>query len=376
MILADMGAEVIKVEQPRKQGEPIFGSGVSPLPAQNSKGETAYIALLRNKKSVAIDLKTGQGREIFMQLARKADVIVDGFRPGVVKRLGIDYDSVCPINKRLVYCSITGYGQNGPYSTLPGHDPNYIAVAGALGLIGNSGEAPVLPLNLLADYAGGGLMSTVGILLALISAQKTGKGQYLDISMTDGVISLLVRFISDYFMTGSEPRRGETPFSGVFPGATTYRTKAGGYIALGCFEPKFWENLCKALKREDLIPMQLAQGQARKELRDTLQHIFLTKTRDEWFDLLKTKDVCVAPVYQLSEVFNDAQILHRQMILELNHPTEGIVRQVGIPIKLSGTPGEIKSFGPVLGEHTMEILRGLGYSNRKIADLRDAGTIM
>ncbi len=376
MMLADMGAEVIKVEQPRGQDEPIFGSGVSPLKGESGRAATAFTALLRNKKSIAIDLKTEQGHAIFMQLACKADVIVDGFRPGVVKRLRIDYENIRRINPRMIYCSISGYGQTGPYAGLPGHDPNYIAIAGALGLIGNSGEAPVLPLNLLADYAGGGLMATVGILLALIAAQKSGRGQYLDISMTDGVVSLLVRFISDYFMTGDEPGRGNTMFSGVFPWATVYRTKDDGYITLGCFEPKFWENLCRSLGKEDFIPKQFAGGQEREAIRDCFQRIFLTKTRDEWFDFLKSKDICIAPVYQLGEVFSDPQIAHRKMMLELDHPTEGKVKQVGLPIKLSDTPGGVRSFGPFLGEHTAEILKELGYNSKKMADLRHDKVVM
>ena len=351
------------------------GSGVSPVEEEDGRRETAYMALLRNKKSIAINLQMAQGRDVFLRLARKSDVILEGFRPGVVKRLGVDYETVSKINPQLVYCSLSGYGQDGPYRDLPGHDPNYIGIGGAYALIGNQDGPPVRPLNLIGDYAGGSLMATIGILLALVARQKTGRGQYVDISMTDGVVSLLSLFISNYFMSGKVPRRGETLSNSIYPGLTIYQTKDGDYIALACFELKFWENLCRTFDREDFIPFQWAEGQKREEMKAHFQKIFLTKTRKEWFDFLKSKDICASPVYELDEVFSDPQILHRQMLLELDHPTEGKVKQVGIPIKLSETPGEVKKFGALLGEHTDEILLYSGYTQEEIAQLRHAKAV-
>jgi len=375
MMLGDMGAEVVKVEQPVQPDTPRFGGGWCPV-GEEGRREAAYSAVNRNKKSVAINLRSAEGRAIFHKLAVKADVILEGFRPGVVKRLGIDFDTISKINPRAIYCSLSGYGQDGPYQDMPGHDVNYISIGGALGLIGEEGGKPVIPLNLVADYAGASLHAVIGILLALMARERTGKGQVVDISYTDGVISLMTRLASDYFMSGEVPKRGQSFLSGAYPCYGVYETKDGRYISIGCLEQWLWENLCRALDREDLIVQGMAQGEKREEVFGELRGIFRTRTRDEWFEELRDKDVCVGKVYELDEVFEDPQVVHRQMVVELDHPIFGKVKQPGIGVKLSDTPGSIRSFCPLLGEHTEAVLGSLGYSAEEVEELKRRGVVM
>lgn len=375
MILGDMGAEVIKIDEPRKPGTTIFGSSISPT-GEDARKKAAFRAINRNKKSIALNLKHPEAREIFYKLAEKSDVIIEGFRPGVVKRLEVDYDTIKAMNPRIIYCSISGYGQDGPYSQLPGHDANYISIGGALGLIGQAGGPPIIPLNFVADWAGGSLFSTIAILIALMARHRTDKGQYIDMSMTDGVVALMTSLATDYFMTGNVPKRGELMLNGAFPFFSVYETRDGKYLSIACAEPHLWANLCRAVGREDFIPHQNDTGQRREEIFAFLRQTFRTRTRDEWFEQLKEKDICMAPVYELNEVFTDPQVIYRKMLLELDDPAVGKVRQVGIPIKLSETPGQLRSLAPVLGENTEEILLQLGYRKDKMDELERVGAIM
>jgi crotonobetainyl-CoA:carnitine CoA-transferase CaiB-like acyl-CoA transferase len=378
MILGDLGAEVIKVES--TVPSPLAGGGPSPRGEERRK-EAAYFALNRNKKSVALNLKTDGGRQVFFQLAQRADIIVEGYRPGVVKRLGVDYDTIKAINPAIIYCSLSGYGQDGPYAQFPGHDINYISVGGALGLIGPRDGPPVIPLNLVGDFAGAALYGVIGILAALVARNKTGKGQFVDIAYIDGVVSLMGFFAADYFRTGIVPKRGESPINGAFPYYGVYQTKDGGYISIGCVEPHFWGNLCRFLGKEEYIPYNVAYSLMRpydekwQEISSYLKQVFLTRTRDEWFNVLVQKDIPVAKVYNLDEVFSDPQVLHRQMLIEIEHPTLGKIKQVGVAPKLSQTPGKVRSLSPLLGEHTREILQGLGYSQQEIERLQEEGAV-
>ena len=367
MILGDLGADILKVEGPRE--------GRLAMVMAIEERAIAYNALERNKRSIVLNLKLEPARKIFYQLAEKADVIVEGFRPGVVKRLGVDYDTIKEINPRLIYCSLTGYGQDGPYSNLVGHDVNYISIGGALGIMGIPGGAPIIPSNLVADYAAGGMNAAIGILAALIAREKTGKGQYVDIGMADGVVSLMASSLSRYFETDEVPKRGNELLTGGVPFYSVYETKDGKYVSIGCLEPWFYENLCRALGREDFIPYQGAIGEKREEIFSAFREIFRTKTRDEWFDYLSQWDICVGKVYLLDELATDPQLIHRNMILELDHPELGKVKQPGISVKLSQTPGSIRSFGPILGQHTEEVLLELGYSKKRIEELREQGAI-
>lgn len=374
MILGDLGAEIIKIEQAYEPGFPPVGSGVSPM-GEEGEREAAYQALNRNKKSIVLDLKTEEARKIFYQLAQEADVIFETFRPGVVERLGVDYETVSKLNPRIIYCSLSGYGQKGPYQNLPGHDLNYISLAGALSMIGPRDGPPSIPLNLIADYAGGSFHVVMGILAALVAREKTHKGQYVDIAMMDGVISQLTLIAYEYFYKGTIPQRGKDFLTGGKPFYNVYQTKDGKYISLGCLETHFWENLCRALGREDFIPYQHAKDEKQEEIFAFFRQIFLTKTRDEWFELFEDKNIAIGKVYSLDEVFTDPQVLHRQMIVEVPHPSLGKVKQVGIALKFSDTPGEIRSTAPLLGQHTDEVLQQLGYNKSQIEELRGKGVV-
>jgi len=384
MILGDLGAEVIKIEatataEARHQG---IGTAVSPQDETGRK-TAVYQAANRNKKSIGLNLRAEEGCHIFYQLVETADVIIEGFRPGVVKRLNIDYQTVTRINPKIIYCSISGYGQDGPYRDLPGHDINYISLGGALNLIGETDGKPVIPLNLVADIAGGSMHAAIGILSALVARGKTGKGQYIDISLTDSVISLLTMIAIGYFRDNIVPKRGETFWGGGYPYYNVYETRDGKFITIGCLEPWLWENLCREIGKEDYIPshyepehrVHKVENENWQKISSFLNQLFLTKTRDEWFELLSQKDIPVGKVYSLDETFTDPQVLHRKMVIEVEHPTEGKIKQVGIAIKLSDTPGKVRSLSPIRGEHTEEILTGLGYNKQRINELRQDGII-
>ena len=297
-------------------------------------------------------------------------------RPGVAKRLGIDYDTLKKVNPRLIYCAITGYGQDGPYRDLPGHDINYMAIAGALSVLNEGGAGrPIVAGMKLADVGGGSLQAIIGILLAILAREKTGRGQFVDIAMTDGIMSWLAGPLSMYFESGKVPEPGIIPLDGKRPGFNAYETKDGKFISFGLREAHLFANFCRALGREDFIPDQNTPGKRRAEMIAELQKIFRTRTRDEWFQFLKEKDVSVAPVYTLDEAVRDPHLLHRKMVVEVKHPKLGKVKQLGIAIKLSDTPGQIRRPAPLLGEHTEEVLLGLGYSKADVARLKQAGVV-
>jgi len=371
MFLADLGAEVIKIAP----GGGRAAAQILPRMAGEEERRRAHNAAERNKKSIVLDLRRDEARQVFYRLAKTADVIVEEFRPGVVKRLGVDYDTIKGINPRIVYCSITGYGQEGPYRDLAGHDLNYISAGGAQGIIGEPGGKPVVPTNIIADYAAGGMHAAIGILAALLARERTGKGQYVDIAMLDGVVSLMHAEAMAYFLTGQVPGLGHRLlFSGEVPFYGVYETKDGKYISLGVLEPWFYENLCRALGQEDFIAHEWSQEKW-PEITSAFKRIFLTKTRDEWFEWLRQTDTCVAPVFSLDEVFADPQVVGRNMLLELEHPKVGKVKQVGISIKLSETPGAVRSLAPRPGEHTDELLVDLGYTKEEIEELRSLGAV-
>lgn len=374
MILADFGAEVLRIDRPDLPRSPqaVEQSAWSFERAM----EVGYRAFNRNKKSIALNLKSEEARQIFYKLAQTVDVIVEGFRPGVTKRLGIDYETVKQINSKIVYCSLSGYGLSGPYAEFPGHDVNYIGVGGALNMIGERDKPPIIPLNLLADIAGASLQGAISILIALMARQRTGQGQHIDFSHTDAVVYLISMFAFGHLNYGVDFARGTTPFGGAFPGYGVYQTKEGKYISIGCFEPYFWENLCRFVGRKDFLPYQFADGEKREEIFAYMRQFFLTKTRDEWFDLIKDKNIPVGKVYDLAEVFSDPQLQHRQMLQEVDLPDGRKEKMVGVGIKLSHTPGEIRYPAPAPGQHTAEILRELGYNDVTVKELADKGSIV
>lgn len=359
MFLADFGARVIKIDPP--------GSTFAIPDIDTGSAEfAAHFALDRNKESIELNLKSDEGREAFYRLCKKADVLVEGYRPGVMQRLKADYATLQEINPRLVYCSVTGYGQDGPYSQLPGHDQNYCAIAGALSLIGPKNGPPYFASNMLADAGGAGMHAAVGILIALMGRERTGEGQFVDVSYLDGVISLMAYDASYYLFNGKVPMRGETINTGGAAWANNYRCRDGEYFTLACLEPHFWENLCRAVGREDLIPFQNPTPEQRDEISGILSHMFLEKTRDEWFEFFKGFDVCAAPVYHLDETFRDPQVVHRRMVMEVDDPKLGLVRQLGFPIKFSATPGAIRRLGVPVGTDTECVLGEIGYDRDAI----------
>ncbi|MDP2673387.1 MAG: CaiB/BaiF CoA-transferase family protein [Dehalococcoidia bacterium] len=363
MLLGDLGADVIVVEEAPGAGR-RFDIGMSDR-AQ------AFNALGRNKRSIGLNLKDEAARGVFYRLAEKADVVMEGFRPGVVKRLGVDYETVSVINPRVVYCSLSGYGQTGPYASLVGHDINYISIGGALGINGWPGQPPAIPGNIIADFAGGGLYAAFAILAAIIAREKTGRGQYVDMAMSDGVTSLSTFLASMYFSSGHVLGRGVELLNGASPGYNVYETADGKWLSIGCLEPWFWQELCQALGCEEFVPHQNNREKF-PEMFEFLRSKFREKGRDEWFEELRQRDICVAPVYGMDEVFADPHVQARGMIVEVEHPEFGTVRQVGIGPKFSDTPGAVRTTAPRRGENTDEVLREAGYSEDEIRALREA----
>ena len=374
MMLADVGADVLKIETPE--------------PDRPSDAEwvrrTLHTFTNRNKRSMSLNMKSADGQEIFRRLAAAADVVVEGFRPGVMKRLGADYETLRKLNPRLVYCSLSGFGQDGPYKDYPAHDMNYLSLAGVLNLIGEPGRKPVIPLNLVADYAGASLHGALGIVLALFARERTGRGQHVDVAYLDTSVSLLaatpnMRF---FFSDGIAPRRGEGFLGGSYPYYAIYETRDGKLLTIGCTEPWLWENFCKAIERPELARFARTNDQfvraanAEEEAaRREIEAIIRTRDRDEWYERLVRADVCVGKVYEIDEMVRDPQLNHRQMIVDVEHPTHGRVRQIGIAIKLSDTPGSIRSAAPLPGEHTAAVLKDLGLGAADIGRLREKGII-
>ena len=378
MMLADMGADVLKIETP---------PALPPTQTEHADEQArraAFSFVNRNKRSIAINLKHAEGQKLLHQLAADADVVVEGFRPGVMARLGGDYETLSNINPRLIYCSLSGFGQNGPYRDLPGHDINYLSLGGVLNLIGEPDRPPSIPLNIVADYAGASMHGAVGILLAILARQRTGRGQQVDVSYLDTTISLLAATpaVRDFFFDGSACGRGEGALGGSYPYYATYQTADSKLMSVGCTEPWLWENFCKAIGREDLARFALnrdhfasvADGEAQRAKKE-VQEVLRQKTRDEWFEFFKDKNVCVGPVYTIDETFHDPHVQARDMIVDIEDPRYGKVRQAGVAIKLSDTPGEIRTVAPSVGEHTDEVLEGLGYDEDGRARLRVAGAV-
>ncbi|HYE89971.1 MAG TPA: CaiB/BaiF CoA-transferase family protein [Terriglobales bacterium] len=374
MFLADYGADVLKIDTP----EP--GRQAS---AQDER-RAAFAFVNRNKRSMTLNMKARAGQEIFQTLAAGADIIIEGFRPGVMKRLGAGYEALSKKNPRLIYCSLSGFGQDGPYRDYPAHDMNYLSLGGVLNLIGEPDRKPVIPLNLVADYAGASLHGALGIVLALYARERTGRGQHVDVSYLDTTVSLLaatpnMRF---FFSDGIAPRRGEGFLGGSYPYYAIYETRDKKLLTIGCTEPWLWDNFCKAIGKPEFSRfarkadqfVRAANAEEDKARRD-IEAIIQTRDRDDWYETLVKADVCVGKVYDIEEMVKDPQINHRQMIVEAEHPKLGKVKQFGIAIKLSDTPGRIRTAAPLPGEQTDEVLKSLGLSAEKIADLRSSKVI-
>ncbi len=357
MILADHGAQVIAIEDKKFQADGLFFSDLN-----------------RNKRHMSLNLKSPEGLEIFFRLAEKADVILEGFRPGVVQRLGVDYQAVQRINPRIIYCSISGYGQTGPLRDRAGHDVNYLSTAGVLGLIGEKDRPPAIPGVQIADIAGGGMNAAVGILLALFAREKNGQGQYIDISMTDGMVGFLSL---PYFFAernGRQPKPADTLLSHRYACYNTYQTADGRYLALGAVENRFWRGLCEYFQRPEYISLQYDE-QRREEIIGFLRQQFLTRTLATWESELAHLDICCSGVKTMAEVLTDPLFKEREMVHSYTD-MNGVERQgFGIPIKMSNTPGSIRTTPGRFGESTAEILAEAGYSKEQRVAFVEAGVV-
>lgn len=368
MLLADLGAEVIKVEEPK-----VGDSAREFSPTVGGEG-ALFQVVNRNKKSLTLNLKAEAGRDVFLRLAATADVVVEQFRPGVMDRLGLGWEACKARNPRLIYCALTGYGQDGPYRDRVGHDINYIAYGGILGLTGPAGGPPVLPGVQIADLSGG-MMAALGILAVLWARERTGEGRFLDVAMLDTVVSGLSLPAATFAATGEVPSRGRLLLSGRLPGYQVYETRDGRFITVGALEGKFWRNLCVALGREDLVPFADPDEAKGHEVQAELARIFRTRTREEWVATLGDAEVCFAPVNDLGETFADPQVLHRGMLAEVPLPDGTIMTQPGTPLRVSGGARWRHEPPPALGQHTVPVLTRAGYSAGEISALRAAGVI-
>ncbi|MFQ5381128.1 MAG: CaiB/BaiF CoA transferase family protein [Dehalococcoidia bacterium] len=370
MLLADFGADVLLIE-----AAPGVSSKLAEAPREGEAAQrgAAYNALRRGKRSISLNLKDPAGLEVFRKLAREADVVLEGFRPGVVKRLGVDYESVREINPRAVYCSLSGFGQSGPYSNLVGHDINYISIGGALGIIGQTDGRPALPGNIVADFAGGGLMAAFAICVALLARERTGEGQCVDVAMSDGVFYLMASIFSGYFATGNVVRPGQSTLTGSAPWYNTYRCSDGRWFSLGSIEPHFYDALLSVVGLEEFRGRQHDRS-CHEEMEAKLAEAISRRPAQEWMDIMSEHDICAAPVLTVAEAAEDPHNLARGLVLEVDSPI-GKVKQPGIGPKLSATPGAVRSTAPVAGQHTDDVLASLGYTAAEIAGLRTAGTV-
>ncbi|MFU8856270.1 MAG: CaiB/BaiF CoA transferase family protein [Deferrisomatales bacterium] len=365
-LLADFGADVVKVEEP---GRGDYLREHAPL----RDGESLFfLNLNRNKRSVALDLKTPGGREAFLRLAASADLVVESFRPGVMDRLGVGYETLRRDNPRLVYCALTGYGQDGPLSRQAGHDVNYLGISGVLGLVRDAEGRPVVPGVQFADLGGGAVTACVGILLALLARERTGRGQFVDAAMVDGLAPWVV------YRWAFRGREGEAPgpcLSGEYPCYGVYEAADGRYLAVGALEPVFWERLCRHLGRPEWAPRQFAGGEERTAVFAALRELFRTKTRDAWAAELGPVDCCVTPVLEVEELEDHPYWAARGLVERFLAPGAGEVRGLAAPVRLGETPARLRSPPPRLGEHTEDVLREAGYGDADLVRLRASGAL-
>lgn len=367
MLLADLGAEVVRVEAPHR---PDIIRAMPPFTAATS----AWHGLLnRSKRSLALDLKQPGAVEIVKRLVQTYDIVLEQFRPGVMARLGIGYETLRQVNPSLIYCALTGYGQTGPYKDRAGHDINYLALAGIMSHSGRR-EAGPPPLGIqVADVGAGSLGAVAGILAAVIHRYQTGEGQLVDISMFDGAVAWNSLAASHYLVGGQDPEQESTLLNGgTF--YDFYRTADDRYLAVGCLEPKFWAGFCQAVGRPDLAGHRLEAGlETQQRVKGELQTIMASRSLEEWLAIFAKVDVCVEPVLTTSEMIDHPQTQARRLIVEVPGEDGAGQRQVASPFKFSATPPVYKHTGPALGQHTREVLEEIGYTGEEISQLQAAG---
>jgi crotonobetainyl-CoA:carnitine CoA-transferase CaiB-like acyl-CoA transferase len=372
LLLADFGAEVLKVED-TGMGDYIRWAPPYYEGAEDSAKSALYLALNRNKRSIRLNLKHERGKEVLLRLVRDYDVVLESFRPGVLDRLGVGYERMREENPGIVYCAISGYGQDGPLRDRSGHDMNYLGLVGLLGLTGDREGPPVQSAGQIADVGGGALMAAFGIMAALRERDRSGEGQLVDVSMADGALSWLAMVAARYFAEGVVPQRGGLELAGSL---ICYRPYAcgDGYVTLGALEPKFWQAWCRGVGREDLIEKQFEPPGS--DAHAEVERIFLERTRDDWQRFASEHDCCLEPVLDLGEALDSDLVRERGMVVELDQPgAERPVRQLGVPVKLSRTPGGVHAPAPALGEHTREVLEAIGYSEEDAAALEGDGAV-
>lgn len=357
--LADLGADVIKIED---HGAGDYARSMGPGPDGVS---VFYRALNRNKRGLRLDLKCAEGREIFLRLARDADLVIESFRPGVMGKLGLGYNVLREENPALVYCAITGYGQDGPLALAAGHDLNYIGLTGVLEQIGAEGGAPAIPNLQIGDLLGGAMSAVMGVLAALFDAQRTGEGRLVDVAMSDAVLAHNLFPLFALQGEGQLAPRGTDMLTGGDAGYGVYTTADGRHMAVATLEEKFWRVFCEALQRPAWVPLHGARGDAARALRQEVAEVFATRTQAEWIDFFASRDCCVTPVLDLAEALSHPQFVARGMSVF----ADGIT-QLAPPVKLSSWQFSVERPSPAAGEHSEEILRELGYAAEAIADLR------
>ena len=367
MTLADLGAEVLRVVSVSRPDVVDF---MPPsLPGMNLSCATAWLG--RGKRCMALNLKAPRAGEIFRRLMADYDILIEQFRPGVMAKLSLDYETLKAANPGLIYCSLTGYGQTGPLKDRAGHDINYLARSGIMSYSGRKTSGPCLTGIQIADVASGSNNAVIGILAAVIHRQRTGEGQHVDVSMTDGVVAFNALSGAAFLVDGTEYRREE----GFLNGGSLYdfyETKDGQYLSFGGLEPQFFAAFCETIGRPDLIPGSVVPPElprVKEEVREALK----TKTRDEWMALFAKVDACVEPVLALGEALADPHVSARGLVVEVDLPGEGTVRQLGHPIRYSATPPEYRSAGCTAGTHTREVLRELGYTDAEIEKFEKTG---
>lgn len=370
MLLGDMGADVIKVEKPgggddtRRFGPPfIAGESV------------AFLQLNRNKRSITLNLRSDKGKEAFRRLAARAEILVENYRPGTMTRLGLDYSELSVANPALVYCSISGFGLTGPYARRAGFD---LIAQGMSGLMSINGHPDAPPAKIPVPMAdlNAGLFAAYGILAAYVNRLRTGKGQYLETSLLEAALAYTVYESSIYFATGETPRPTGSQHRLIAP-YQAFRT-SDGYINIGAANQANWERMCRAIGRDDLlVDERFADNAARLTavafLQRELEPTFAGRSTEQWLRVLEEAGVPAGPIYDMEQVWSDDQVQAREMEVTLDHPTAGPVHYIGLAVKMYGTPGEIRSPAPLLGEHTDEILKFAGYSPEEIVAMRDEG---
>ncbi|PKB81124.1 MAG: formyl-CoA transferase [SAR202 cluster bacterium Io17-Chloro-G9] len=373
LMLGDNGADVVKIEIPgtgddtRQWGPPFI------------QGESAYfLSINRNKRSLTLNLRDPQAKDIFLKMAASADVVVENFTPGVMSRFGLDYEAVKAVNPKIVYCSISGFGQDGPYQSRPAYDQIMQGLSGIMSITGEpDGEAQ--KVGLAITDIGAGMWSAFAIMAALRHREVGGEGQYIDVSMLDAQVAWLTYQAAYFFANDEAPKRLGAAHPTLVP-YQGFMCKDGKYINVAVGSERIWDRFCEGIQREDLRENPDYAGNAdrvahRSTLVPMLQEMFLTRPVQEWVDVLQNVNVPCGSINDLADVFSDPQILHRQMYQEMPHPTLGTIKQTGLPIKFSLTPGGLDRHPPLLGEHNQEILTGLGYSRAEIERLTEASVI-